>query len=153
MDLTVLGRVVLDSSCCIYYLDRPADDARRILLAPLVAAAEAGAVDVVVSTVTMLELLVKPLREADRTAEAAVRVFLDQICRVVSVGPEVADAAARLRARHGLPAPDALICATGVVEQADAVLGNDRRWQRVTELEYLHMDDLADRAPYPIEEP
>jgi predicted nucleic acid-binding protein len=104
-------------------------------------------VDLVVSTVTVMELLVKPLREGDRAAEAAVRLFLEGLCRCVPVGPEVADAAARLRATRGLPAPDALICATGVVEAADAVLGNDHRWKRVTEVRYLHLDEVLAQAP------
>jgi hypothetical protein len=69
------------------------------------AAAEARKVDLVVSTVTARELLVRPLREGNRTAEAALRLFLDELCRPVPVGSAVADAAACLRSLHSLPAP------------------------------------------------
>jgi len=143
VDLTALGRVTLDTSSCIYYLDRPPGDPRRAVLLPLLTAVEQGAVTAVVSAVTVMELLVKPLRDRNREAEAVVRVFLDEFCEVVPATRPVAEVAARLRADHRLAGPDALICATGLVAQADAVLGNDLRWRQVEGLPYIHLDDLV----------
>lgn len=143
MDLTTLRRVVLDTNCCIYFLDRPTEDPRRALLGPLMARAEMGTADVLVSTVTVTELLVKPLRLGDRRAEANVQRLLDRVCQIIPAGEAVAERAARLRADHRLSATDALICATAPVADAEAVLGNDRRWRRVTEVTYLHLDDLV----------
>lgn len=147
MDLAGIGRAVLDTSVCIYYLDRPADDPRRGVVEPVVSAAEAGTAELVISPVTVTELLVGPLRQRNRAAEAAVRLFVTTLCRLAPAGLAVAGVAARLRAALGLDTPDALICATGVVEEADAVIGNDARWKRLGEVPYIHLDDVVGAAP------
>jgi len=50
--------------------------------------------------------------------------------RLEPLGEEIAEAAARLRARHGddLLLPDALVVATAVVTKADRLVTTDRRW-------------------------
>lgn len=143
MDLTTMDRVLLDASACIYYLDRPPDDARRRFVAPVITAAEAGTLDLVISAVTVTELLVAPLRHHDTRSEAAVRLFTGALCRVSPVSEAVADRAARLRAHHHLATPDALVYATGLIEGAEAIVGNDARWKRVGDGRYLHLDDLV----------
>lgn len=143
MDLSALGRVLLDTSVCIYYLDRPSDDARRGIVAPVIKAAEEGTLDLVISAVTVTELLVAPLRNHDTRSEAAVRLFAGALCRVAPTSPVIAEQAAQLRADHDLTTPDALVYATGLVEGADAIVGNDARWKRVTGGRYLHLDDLT----------
>ena len=69
MGLTVKGPVVFDTTACIYYLERPAIDPRCAVLLPVVAAAQAGTVDLMISTVTVAELLTGPLRTGDQQAE------------------------------------------------------------------------------------
>lgn len=147
MDLATIDRALLDTSVCIYYLDRSAEDPRRRVVEPLVRAAEARRLELVVSSVTVTELLVGPLRKRNRTAEAAVRLFVTTLCRLAPVGHAVTAAAARLRAAHNLATPDALICATAAVEEVDAVVGNDARWKRLSELPYVHLDDIVGPAP------
>lgn len=143
MDLTNLDRVLLDASACIYYLDRPSDDARRQVVAPVIKAAEDGALDLVISAVTVTELLVAPLRRHDTRSEAAVRLFTGALCRVSPATSAIAERAARLRADHHLATPDALVYATGLAEDAGAIVGNDARWKRVADGRYLHLDDLV----------
>lgn len=143
MDLTALSRILLDTSVCIYYLDRPEQDARRRFLLPAVRAAEAAGLELVVSAVTLVELLVGPLRRRDLRSEAAVRLFTGELCRVVPVSGAIAEQAARLRADHNLGTPDALVYATGLTEGVDAIIANDVRWKRVERGRYLHLDDLV----------
>ncbi len=143
MDLTAAGRVVFDTTACIYYVERPAVDPRCAVLLPVVRAAEAGTVDLVVSTVTVTELLTGPLRAGDREGEAAVRLFVSLLCTVVPVDLAVAERAAALRAEHGLRTPDALICATALLAAA-RVVGNDERWKRLGGVTpYVHIDDVV----------
>ncbi len=146
MDLTALDRVTLDTSACIYFLDRPEDDPYRRVIAPVFEAGEASTIELVVSSITFTELLVQPLRGGDREAEAAVRLLVTELCRMVAPGPDIAANAARLRADHNLATPDALICATGIIEGADVVVGNDARWRRVSDIDYVHLDDLVDEV-------
>lgn len=142
-DLPTQGRVVFDTTACIYYLERPAVDPRCAVLLPVVAAAQTGAVDLVISTVTVTELLTGPLRTGDREAEAAVRLFLGLLCTVRPVDLAVAERAAALRAEHGLRTPDALICATALCSAA-VVVGNDLRWKRIgSGVRYAHIDDVV----------
>lgn len=146
MDLTAAGRVVFDTAACIYYLERPVTDPRCAVLLPVVRAAQAGAVDLVVSTVTVTELLTGPLRAGDREAEAAVRLFVSLLCTVTPVDLAVAERAAAIRAEHGLRTPDALICATAVLAAA-VVVGNDEQWKRMGSLTpYVHIDDMVAAA-------
>lgn len=142
MDLTQ-GRVVLDTRACIYYLERPAVDPRCAVLLPVVAAAQAGTVDLMISTVTVTELLIGPLRAGNREAEAAVRLFAGLLCTVLPVDLAVAERAAALRAKHGLRTPDALICATALCSAA-VVVGNDLRWKQIgSGVRYVHIDDVV----------
>lgn len=144
MELTSATHVVLDTSACIYYLDCPPTDSRCAVLLPVVRSAEKGELDLLVSTVTVAELLAGPLRCGDRKAEASVRLFLDLLCRVVPVDRAVAERAAALRADHGLRTPDALICATALLMGPAVVVGSDERWKRTGgEVDYRHLDDLV----------
>lgn len=137
-------RVVFDTTACIYYLERPAADPRCAVLLPVVAAAQAGTVDLMISTVTVTELLTAPLRDGNREAEAAARLFMGLLCTVAPVDLAVAERAAALRAEHGLRTPDALICATALGSAA-VVVGNDLRWKQ-SGLPYVHIDDVAARS-------
>lgn len=143
MDLTSHGRVVFDTTACIYYLERPAADPRCAVLLPVVAAAQAGTVDLQISTVTVTELLTGPLQDRNQEAEAAVRLFMGLLCTVVPVDLVVAERAAALRAEHGLRTPDALVCATALCRAA-VVVGNDLRWKHIgSGVRYLHIDDVV----------
>lgn len=143
MGLTRYRKVVVDTAPCIYFLEGDPGDRRRALMEPLVRAGESGRTRLLVSTLTASELLTGPLRSGDRPGEAKVKVFVQGLCRAVPVDIEIAEVAARLRARHGLRTPDAIICATGLVEEADVVVGNDSLWKRVDEIRYVHLDDIA----------
>ena len=48
---------------------------------------------------------------------------------IVPIDVEVAREAAHLRARTGLPTPDAIILATAVQTKAKAIITNDKRWR------------------------
>ncbi|MGH2746593.1 MAG: type II toxin-antitoxin system VapC family toxin [Actinomycetota bacterium] len=142
MELTGFRRVVLDTTACIYFLQGSASDRRHLLVEPVVRAGEAGDTELLLSTITVTELLTAPMRAGDRQAQARAHLFSYEICRPVPVDVTTAEKAARIRARYGLRTPDAVICATGLTSQADAVIGNDARWKRVEEISYLHLDEL-----------
>lgn len=86
----------------------------------------------VVSTVTVTELLVHPLRagraETYRELIDLLRYFPNLHLRGVDF--DVAETAARLRAEHGLRTPDALIVATGLVGAVPHLVTNDKEWRR-----------------------
>jgi predicted nucleic acid-binding protein len=91
-----------------------------------------GRDSLLISTVTVTELLVLPFRTHDAGVVALVDAFIEA-CEVISVSPEIARAAAVLRAAHPkLRTPDALIIATSA-GRCDRVIGNDRAWVGICE--------------------
>ncbi len=58
------------------------------------------------------------------------------------VTADIAEQAADLRARYGLRTPDALQVATALAAGCAALLTNDARLQRVTELRVLVLDEI-----------
>lgn len=50
--------------------------------------------------------------------------------------------AAAIRARHGLPAPDAIMLATAVESGATLAATNDYAWRKIDEIKVLLLRDL-----------
>ena len=141
MDLRRLEVALLDTSSCIYFLDGTHGDARHDAVAAIMRAAERKKLTIIISPITVSELLVKPLREDDTDSETAVRLLLDALCDVRPITEVTASVAAGLRARYALRTPDAFILAAAIEHSVDAVIGNDERWKRITEVDYRHLDD------------
>lgn len=97
------------------------------------------------SVVTEIELLVRPLRDGTWEDVERVRALLDaQGISVVALDREIAQAAAGIRAKSGLRLPDAAIVATALVTGCDVIVGNDARCaKRVKEIPYVLLDDLV----------
>jgi predicted nucleic acid-binding protein len=96
------------------------------------------------STVTMTELLVRPYRTLE---ESKVRQIYDLLLtypnlRWITPDLEIADLAARLRAKHRLETPDALQAATAVHAGATLLVTNDASFERVQAFETLLLDRL-----------
>jgi predicted nucleic acid-binding protein len=98
----------------------------------------------VTSTITMLEILVHPYRDSDDD-------LVDNFYALLSTYPhltwaettlEIADNAARLRAKHGLRTPDAIQAATAMAHAATGFISNDPIFRRVPDFETLILDDL-----------
>jgi predicted nucleic acid-binding protein len=84
----------------------------------------------VVSPVTAMEILVRPLREAPKGA-VHVRDFLAHWpnLSLLPIDLHVAAEAASLRATHNFKVPDALVIATGIVSQVAHLITNDGEWR------------------------
>ena len=132
--LRVGDLVVVDTAPLIYILeDHPRFAA---LFEGLFEAADRGEVQIALSTITVAELLVGPLREGrDALAkryEKAVGSF-----ELVPVSTEIAVTAARLRAGTGLRLPDALLAATALEIGAVALVTHDRDFSKLSGLKVL----------------
>lgn len=86
----------------------------------------------VVSVLTVMELLVPPLREQDDVLYRQVIFFLLNTSglRVADADVAVAQEAAALRATYTFKPPDALIIGTGWVQHARHFVTNDGEWKR-----------------------
>ncbi len=100
----------------------------------------------VVSVLTELKLLVRPLREHDDEERERVRMLFEETenVHVHEVTRPIIHRAAELRAFNRLPLADATIVATGIYTGCDAVVGNEERCaQRVREIPYIFLDAVV----------
>jgi len=103
-----------------------------------------GEFRVVTSTVTLLEVLVYPLRSADSILAQQYRnvLFNSQYLRTIEVDAEIAETAAQLRAIHNVQSLDSIHKATAVREGASFFLTNDVRLPSLPGLQVLVLDEL-----------
>ena len=121
----------LDSSILIYHLEdmEPYSDLTETLFATI---AE-GSLAVVLSTISVTELLVKPFAEKQRDRVTTFEHFILSLPNAVLIPPSypLAKEAARVRGKYGLRTPDALLVATALSEKADAFFTNDGRLRKL----------------------
>jgi predicted nucleic acid-binding protein len=115
----------------------------------LFATVAAGEVRAVFSVVTEAEVRVKPLRDRrDEELDRISTLLSHHNVDVVHADREIARAASTLRANLNLELSDALIVATAIVSECDALVGNDRTCaRRVTEIPYIYLDEVMGRSP------
>ena len=134
--------MALDTAPLIYYIEEHSTYLPQI--DPFFEAIARGEVRVVTSTVTLLEVLVQPLRQGNLSVvERYRRILLDVAgLRTVAVTTAVAEEAARLRATYRLSPPDAFQLATAITEGATAILTNDLRLPPLNTPQLLILDEL-----------
>lgn len=142
---TLQGQVVaLDSAPLIYFIEQrqPYVD----LLRPFFRGVEAGELSIVTSVVTLLEVMVQPIRYGDEALANEYQEILLNGANVqtVSVTPTVAQVAAELRAESRLKTPDAIHLATALQHQAAAFLTNDRDFGSAVSLPIFRIGDLVE---------
>ena len=116
------------------------------LLEPMWQQAWAGEFDVMSRDITILETLVKPLREGDEVVEMLLRSMFD--AHEVSLIPatrELWEETARIRAETGLATPDALHAATALSAGCALFITNDTDFRRVQGLPGVVLDDLVEQ--------
>src|SRR5512135_225044 len=135
------GLVGIDTACLIYLLESKADE-RGIWMGRLVSDETTR---LVTATSCLAECLVVPFRESElvaRRIEAAIEAISS--LELIPLSADVAQEAARVRARTNFKLPDAIAIATAIVAGAEAFVTNDRRLARGDAgIEILIVDDLA----------
>ena len=143
LTLPTRGPVYLDANGFIYSVERV--EPYLTLLEPMWRQARAGEFDVASSDITVLETLVKPLREGDEVVEMLLRSMFDaQEVSLIPATRELWEDAARIRADAGLKTPDALHAATALATGCAAFFTNDTDFRRVAGLPVVVLDDLVE---------
>ena len=127
-DISVVpnGRVLVDTAPIIYLLEDDAVFASRF--APFFERAEAGGHELVISTVTLAEVLTGPLRAGNERLAERYRSVLTTppTWRLVELTAAIAHRAARIRARSRLRLPDAVQVATALETSSIGLVTHDR---------------------------
>lgn len=126
--------LLIDSAPIIYVLeDHPQFGPR---FAPLFAAHAAGRLRFAVTTITVAEVLVGPLRAGDDALAQRYRVILES-WRPIALDLEIAATAARLRASLRLGLADAVQAASALAINAAALVTHDRDFSRLRSLRII----------------
>lgn len=129
--------LAVDTAPIIYWLEGHPRLADRF--APVFDSAEAGEATIVISTVTIAEVLAGPLRAGNELLTAQYRQALTRGAgwQVVPLDVEVAVEAARIRAAYRLRLPDAIQVATAIHAGAAALVTHDRALRKVRGLRVI----------------
>jgi predicted nucleic acid-binding protein len=137
-------RVVhVDTCALIYVLEQraPWDALMRSVLVEF----ESGRLGGTSSVLTLLEVLVQPLKEGRRDLADRYRQILttSRAFELLQVDSAIAESAARIRARYNFRSPDAIQFASALRAGAGAFITNDKDLRRFTELDVLILDDFT----------
>jgi len=133
-DLPDEALLLIDSAPIIYVLeDHPQLGPR---FAPLFAAHAAGRLRVAVTTITVADVLVGPLRAGDDALAQRYRVILES-WRPIALDLEIAASAARLRASLRLGLADAVQAASALAINAKALVTHNRDFSRLRSLRII----------------
>ena len=130
-ELPLSGRVAVDSAPIIYMLEDHPEFAPRY--AQFFRRAENGDYELVISTVTLVEVLTGPLRTGNEALAQSYQSALTAPAgwRVVDLNPRIAHRAARIKGSTRLRLPDAVQIATALETSSIALVTHDRDFSRL----------------------
>jgi len=137
------GQVVgLDSAPLIYFIEE--NPTYLEMTDAFFEALVRGEFRVVTSVVTLLEVLVYPLRQGNRIPAQQYRdiLFNEAGLTTIEMSPAIAEVAAQLRATYNLQTPDSIQMATAISGGASFFLTNDVRLPSLPGLEVLVLEEL-----------
>jgi predicted nucleic acid-binding protein len=140
--LREVRRVALDTMVFIYAFEGHPEWGP--LVKPVFQAVEKGSLEATTSTISLVECLTKPLREGRHEVAALYEALFGSFpnLEVRPIGIGVARTAARIRARHGMPTPDALQTAAALEAGADCLLTHDLGLPEIEGLRLMQVKDL-----------
>jgi predicted nucleic acid-binding protein len=133
--------VGLDTAPLIYFIEENPTYLEAVKL--FFEAMDRSDFTVVTSTVTLLEVLVHPLRSNNTALAAEYRdILLNSKLMTVEVSSSIAEQAARLRAAHNIRTPDAIQISAAIKAGATYFFTNDIRLPEIPAIKILSLDSL-----------
>jgi predicted nucleic acid-binding protein len=135
------GPIAVDSSIFIYFIEE--HPVYLPLVEPLFAAIDAGALEAVTSSLTLLEVLVVPFRFANAALIARYETLLTKSrgLRLIDLDREFLRFVAQVRASTRAKVPDAMQLAAAMPAGCPVFLTNDDRIANVSGLRILRLAD------------
>lgn len=135
------GPIGIGTSVLIYYVEENAQYVARV--DALVAYATARDIEFVTSAISLLEVLVIPIRAGNRALAERYETLLARVVRLVDVDRDQLRTAATLRAHHGVRTPDALQLAAALTTGCSAFVTNDLGLRDLPGLRVVQLRDVA----------
>lgn len=138
------GLMYVDANAVIYRVERV--QPYMAISKPLWDALDAGSQALVTSEITLLEVLVKPLRLGDTQLQSLFIGTLYGTPHFTSlpINRQILETAAQLRITAGLKTPDAIHAATALEAGCTLFVTNDAAFKRVPGLMVAVLSDLTD---------
>jgi predicted nucleic acid-binding protein len=143
LTLPANGPVYVDANVIIYRVE--AVQPYLAVARPLWDMLDLGAIEVITSELSMLEVLVKPIQLQNVALQT---LFLGTLygtpgLSCIPITRETLQAAAELRATIGLKTPDAIHAAAAVVEGCTLFVTNDAAFRRISGLNVAILSEIA----------
>jgi predicted nucleic acid-binding protein len=134
--------VFLDTAPLIYFIEGHSQYQQK--LQQLFILNDEGNFKFLSSAITLLEVLVKPLKEGENKIVEQYKTILSNAegIDIFEITIPIAIKAAELRAKYNIHTPDALQVAIAIEYQADYFLTNDLRLKSVAEIEVVTLSEL-----------
>lgn len=136
------GKTVgLDTAPVIYFIEENQTYLEVVRI--FFEAMDRGDFAVVTSTVTLLEVLVHPLRSNNRELATEYRdILLNSRLMTLEVSNTIAEQAAQLRATHNIRTPDAIQISAALNAGASHFFTNDVRLPAISSIQIISLDSL-----------
>lgn len=135
--------VAIDTAPLIYYIEDHPQYATQ--LQPLFEAVENGQIRLVTSVMTLVEVLVHPIRRGDERLAHEYFDFLmsSEHVHTLPVTAGIARLAAELRAGGTLKTPDAIQLAVAIEAGAEVLVTNDRDFGSDHQLQVIRVSEIV----------
>ncbi|MCZ7385365.1 MAG: type II toxin-antitoxin system VapC family toxin [Candidatus Methanoperedens sp.] len=133
-------RIGLDTNVIIYYIEEHPVFLEKV--EPLIDRIVEGKAIGITSYVTLLELLVKPIKDERFDLVEQYKTILMTQLEMVLLDESVSLRAAELRAKYGIKTPDAIQLASVIFKNGDVFITNDERLDVVEEIKVLTLRDI-----------
>lgn len=133
-------RIGLDTNVIIYYIEEHPVFLKKV--EPLIDRIVEGKAIGITSYVTLLELLVKPIKEERFDLVEQYKTILMTQLEMVPLDESASLRAAELRAKYGIKTPDAIQLASVISKNGDVFITNDGRLDAVEEIKVLTLRDI-----------
>jgi len=137
-------RVCIDTAPIIYFIEK---NPRYLnVVRPVFAEIDAGRIEAITSTITLLEVLVQPIKANNRSLAEQYREVLlySEGLTTFEILHEVSEMSSELRAKYSIKTPDAIQVAVSILYGANKFITNDSALKKVSDIDVLVLDDFLD---------
>lgn len=143
VDITSFKKLMIDTAPFIYFIEEHEEyfpHIRRVF-----DKIDLSEIDAITSTITLLEVLVHPIKHENEELEHKYLEILTNNVNldVISIDISVAQNAALLRAQYDIRTPDAAQLACGILNGCDGFLTHDKTLKKVKQIRVITFDDLS----------
>ncbi len=133
--------VFLDTAPLIYFIEK---NPRYLeVVKPVIELIVSQQAKGMTSTITLLEVLVLPLREGDKKLAEKYKTILlaSNDLETCEISNAISERAAIIRAKYGFKTPDSLQLATAILRKADYFLTNDIALKQINEIKVIVLEE------------